>query len=100
MKEYARRGDQLALRRNRHLRDSYGITQDDYDTMLHAQDGKCAICREPPPVGHNLHVDHDHGTNDVRQLLCTNCNTALGKFKDSRQLLLAAVDYLDGHINW
>ena len=39
-------------------------------------------------------IDHCHSTNKVRGVLCTNCNTALGKFKDDIELLKKAINYL------
>lgn len=61
------------------------------------QDGKCAICgiaEEDAPGHGGLHLDHDHATNVVRGLLCTNCNAGLGQFKDDPRRLLSAIDYL------
>lgn len=43
-----------------------------------------------------LVVDHCHSSGEVRGLLCHNCNRALGLFKDSRENLLNAVEYLEG----
>lgn len=94
----ARRADGLSTRcvsckkgvsklgnRNQRLVDTYGITQADYENILRAQGGACAICK-----GHrkgNLDVDHDHkaqpGRGSVRGLLCRRCN---------RRLLPAALD--------
>lgn len=45
----------------------------------------------------NLQVDHNHETKQVRDLLCHSCNTGLGKFKDSVELLEAATQYLKRH---
>jgi hypothetical protein len=59
--------------------------------MLAEQGGFCAICKEAPAE----HVDHDHETERVRGLLCFNCNGALGQFRDRRDLMLAAIAYLD-----
>ena len=59
------------------LRKRYGITVEEYDALLAAQDGCCAICRKPPREGSRLYVDHDHETNQVRGLLCPSCNTSL-----------------------
>lgn len=55
---------------------THGVTQEQYDAMLKAQGGRCAICRGKPEGF--LHVDHDHDTGDVRALLCMRCNLQLG----------------------
>jgi hypothetical protein len=73
----------------------FGITPEEYDARLAAQGGHCAICPSTTPVkGKFFHVDHDHETGKVRGLLCMNCNTGLGHFKDSTGLLRAAAEYL------
>lgn len=75
----------------------FGITPEQYDEMHAAQGGACAICRATTNFTfNNLCVDHDHTNGRVRGLLCLNCNTALGQFKDSTSLLLKAADYLEG----
>lgn len=76
----------------------YGISVEELDRMLEAT--RCAICGDEPAPGKTLHIDHDHGTRAVRQPLCNACNVGLGQFRDRRDLLLNAVEYLDGHINW
>lgn len=86
-----------AKRRDEYLRRRYGITQLDYEAMVAAQDGLCAICRRGPQPGRRgdgFHVDHCHATGVVRGLLCSPCNTALGTFGDDIDRLLAAADYL------
>jgi hypothetical protein len=78
------------------LKSKYRISLDDYNSMLASQDSKCAICStsEPGKYHGRLCVDHDHITGAVRGLLCHNCNTALGHFRDSIPNLLKAVSYL------
>ena len=39
-------------------------------------------------------MDHNHMTNEPRGILCANCNTALGLFKDSPSVLRKAEEYL------
>lgn len=76
------------------LKKNYGITLEKYDEMLAAQGGACAICTRPPS-GQELVVDHDHDTDEVRGLLCQNCNIGLGHFRDDPDLLLQVIEYLE-----
>lgn len=62
--------------RKAHLSKTYNITQEDYWGMFELQGRVCAICKTAPKT-RNLHVDHDHKTNRVRGLLCSNCNSRL-----------------------
>ena len=62
-------------RQRRNYRKSvYGITEEQYNLQLKAQDGKCLLCREQ----RRLCVDHDHKTGKIRGLICHRCNTMLG----------------------
>jgi hypothetical protein len=85
--------DKVGGSRTYHLKRRYGITAEDADAMLEAQGGLCAICEALPAE----HVDHDHATGVVRQLLCFNCNGGLGQFKDDPGVLRAAADYVERH---
>jgi hypothetical protein len=77
---------------------NFGVTPDQYRQQLAAQENCCAICKTPVTnLSRQLAVDHDHATGKLRGLLCLKCNTALGKFGDSEELLLAALDYLRRH---
>lgn len=80
-----------ATQRRNKLKREYGLTLEQFDAMLTAQSGLCAICGRSmtPP-----HVDHDHTTGAVRGLLCQPCNTALGLLQDSTETLAAALRYL------
>jgi hypothetical protein len=75
------------------LKERYGITKEQYEQMLEAQNGGCAICKSPSKGG-VLHVDHCHASGVVRGLLCPECNKALGLFRDSTDALLRAIQYL------
>lgn len=74
-------------------RQKFGITVEQYDALLAAQKGACAICSQPPGK-RRLAVDHCHTTKAVRGLLCVNCNTAIGKLNDDPVILQRAIDYL------
>jgi hypothetical protein len=80
--------------RDAYYRRTYGVSADEFDAMLEAQGGRCAICKEMPERLASMHVDHDHATGEVRGLLCLNCNQGIGKLKDDASLLLRAAFYL------
>jgi len=88
-------------KRNQRFKRRYGISSLQYDTMLLNQEGTCAICKQPPTGLHAsgrtkvLYVDHNHATGQVRALLCDTCNSGLGYFKDSSELLEKAREYLE-----
>lgn len=68
-------------------------TNEQYEKMLIDQDGKCKIC--DLKFDKNLRVDHCHNSKKVRGLLCDKCNCGLGFFKDSKVLLMKAIEYLN-----
>lgn len=96
-KEYQRKRDLL----------KYGISPERYQELLEDCGGLCNICfmKEKTRSNRsrelrNLCVDHDHKTGKVRGLLCSTCNTALGKFNDDVGLLVSAIAYLQKeHLN-
>lgn len=77
----------------------YGITKEEYLVMYREQAGACAICfyPEPPSYVPTLNVDHDHTTGKLRELLCRNCNTALGMVQDDIETLESMINYLKKH---
>lgn len=80
--------------RNLHrVKATYGLTEEQMQAMSAQQEDACAICHRPF-AEHAPVVDHDHATGEVRSLLCSNCNTGLGHFRDDPELLKAAVRYL------
>lgn len=84
---------------NANLKRNYGITVNEYDEVLSAQGGVCAICGTDSPRGKGrFSVDHDHDTGQVRGLLCTCCNTGIGMFEDSVANLASAINYLNRHV--
>jgi len=88
-----------AITRRSSYKRRYGITPEDYDAMLEAQGGRCAICgsSDPKGPGQRFAIDHNHETNKVRSLLCSTCNTGIGVFQDDPELLRKAATYLETH---
>lgn len=82
--------------RKAQLKRKYGITIEDYNRMLLAQNGHCALCDKTPEDERDkvLSVDHCHETRRVRGLLCNIHNRALGAFGDNEEGLLKAIAYL------
>lgn len=84
-----------------HVANKYGITTEDYDALLKAQNSVCAICGEasnsmhPKGKVYDLAVDHNHKTGAVRGLLCRACNYALGLFRENPNHLKSALQYLE-----
>lgn len=104
-KKYRRKGgaghaSEKRRQLKRRLRD-FGMSLHDYAEFTAAHADLCAICRRKETNTRNnrvrrLAIDHDHTTGAVRGLLCTGCNTGLGAFGDSVELLEAAIRYLRG----
>lgn len=80
-----------------------GLTAPEYDAMLAAQGGLCAICGlperaiNPRGAAPTLAVDHDHATGQRRELLCRGCNIALGLVLESTDTLRSMIAYLERH---
>lgn len=87
-----------------YLRQKFSIGLDEYLAMAIAQENRCAICGglETETRGGNtkaLAVDHCHKTGAIRGLLCSSCNTGIGKFRDDVTILESAIAYLQKHEN-
>lgn len=80
--------------RDRMLKQRYGISETEYETILEKQGWGCAICGATSDGRKALQVDHCHETADVRGILCGPCNRLLGHAKDSIEVLQAAIVYL------
>lgn len=76
----------------------YGIASQEYDEKYADQGGCCAICgARQSNIKRALAIDHNHMTGAVRDLLCGNCNRAIGLLRDSAELCLRAAEYLQRH---
>ena len=88
------------------IRRRYGLTVEQYDAKLAAQNNLCGLCGKPfegetkfkgglegtAPV-----LDHDHGSGKLRDFVHRSCNLGIGYFYDDPDLLRLAAEYLERH---
>lgn len=79
----------------------FKLTLEEYEIILKQQNFCCAICKNKEDIIHDktkdirkLSVDHDHRSKKIRGLLCSRCNSAIGLFKESIEIMEAAILYL------
>jgi hypothetical protein len=95
-KEYRKKNPEKVKTSNRNtkLKRNYGITHDDYVAMIKNQSNKCACCSKETD---KLVVDHNHTTGQVRELLCNQCNTALGLLNEDVTVMQNMINYTRKH---
>jgi len=74
----------------------YGLTKEEAASVLTVT--SCQICGSVLTSGTTKTsrvVDHCHGTNRFRGVLCSSCNIGLGLFKDNPAALRSAATYLE-----
>lgn len=94
------------IQRWKQIKHRYGMTKEQYLTMLVEQGYKCPVCgtglhieaikrtgKRPP---NQAVIDHCHSSGHVRGILCHNCNVAIGHFKDDVEIIKNAIQYLEG----
>lgn len=95
------RKNQKEARKANHVERTYNITEEQYQAILEAQGGHCAICPRRPGRK-RLSVDHDHSCcpgpkscgKCVRGLLCSTCNKYLGHIRDDPDAMVRGWQYL------
>lgn len=94
----AAKPDQL---RDTTYRRLYGLTLEQYNKMIEAQNHVCAVCLMPPKKK-RLCVDHDHKSKQVRGGLCFYCNKyRVGRWrKEHLPILERLVAYLKSEKDW
>ena len=54
----------------------------------------CPICLKPMYKSRSKAFDHNHLTGQFRGIICSSCNTGLGRFGDDPETLQRALEYL------
>lgn len=80
------------------IKSKYGVSELEYKRMLDERDYCCDICglRQMGNAKNKdkLCIDHCHTTDKIRGLLCRNCNSAIGYFKDNIEVIEKSIKYL------
>jgi hypothetical protein len=94
----------IKTQRKQRLKRLYNLTVFDYNKMLEAQNGVCAIClqkekRINPKTNkvQRLSVDHNHKTGKIRNLLCYKCNKDVDRVEIDYNRFINIFKYLDKH---
>lgn len=78
----------LKYTREKHLKRKYGISLNDFNTILKEQGGHCKLCTMIPDVKFkNFCVDHHHISGKIRGILCKFCNSKLGWYENRKQAI-------------
>lgn len=81
--------------KKRHIRDRYGIEMIDHQRMLRKQGWTCGICRKSFPSTRGRHIDHDHKTGKVRDVLCAGCNLRTSLVEKGRNKHFDPAPYIE-----
>ena len=85
--------------RNTKLKQAYGLTHKQVEEMKRLQEYKCYVCscNELEAGSKGLVVDHNHTTGQIRKLLCSPCNTALGLLREDKNIFTSLIKYIEEH---
>ena len=70
--------------KNAKLKFCFGISLEEYKSILLSQGNKCAICGKLQEEKY-FAVDHNHITGEVRGILCSRCNRSLGWYEKCKE---------------
>lgn len=88
------------IQRKSRIKRLYGISPEEYQSLIKKQKGLCAICGLPLPAFEENGlppIDHRHSDNKVRGVVHGKCNRGIGMFDDNPSLLRKAAEYLENN---
>lgn len=84
--------DAKRKRKDYNLRKRYGVSIEQFESVLAAQGGVCAVCKQGDKV---FCLDHNHKTLEWRGVVCLNCNLrVIGGARDQDYKLVNAAIYV------
>jgi hypothetical protein len=96
--------------RRENLARRYRLTPQEFEDQLVYQRGLCACCQKRMIIDVENHrdpdaavVDHSHVTNELRGIICHDCNIGIGRLGDDLDGVRDAEAYLaqpNWHTNW
>lgn len=72
----------------------YGLTVEDYETMVFEQNNKCPICRREMD---QPQVDYDPNTGELLALLCSDCRSAKTLLRNDLELIYRLSAYMEAY---
>lgn len=93
-REYHKRPASKAKKQDIRLQNTYGISTEQKEQMIKQQNGVCPLCKKPFSRKKDIHIDHDHDSGEVRGILCSKCNLAIGLLYESIPTLINIINYL------
>lgn len=89
-KDYAENPEKYAFARRLQ---KYNLSKERYMEILKSQSNKCVLCERSFLNEVKPHIDHCHETRIVRGILCAQCNTGFGLFKEDEAIFERAIAY-------
>lgn len=91
-KYYCPQKNSRRIKRNR-----YNISDEDLDALMSVR--CCDICCKriswgPDKTASKAYIDHCHATQQVRGVLCMQCNTSIGKLGDDIESIQHVLTYM------
>ena len=83
-----------ALRYHHQKSDHHGLSSDEFNSFLKAQNNQCAICFSSEPGGKSGQFVVDYHNNNVRGLLCSSCHKTIEVLGGNVHTLKNMIEYL------
>jgi len=82
------------------LRYNFNMSIEEFKNLKIRQGYKCKVCNKSFSNSKQTHIDHCHKTGKIRGVLCSSCNTFIGKLEKriENNLLKTIFEYIN-HAN-